>query len=775
MSPTASLSRRRPTFIGQGLLLLLPVVALAWLGVLALRQDRVLAEHEARERAQALADDLAERILRAVCTVPQAASVPGAHPFWPPVFDHPNFQLDPAGQLVFPPACEALPTPRPFDPRELTEEQAQLWNAARVAEFTAGDPTAIADLYRQFLAAELPCHFAAAARYSIGLSLARQHQPAAAFEFFDALARGGDEVLSDSGLPFAQLGAWQALQLRLATPADPMQRATWIRAFCSNQVFRPTPLSPALIRQLEPAPLEPNSTASADPLEPRLAGTSITGGVARAAAQAGPAYWLSLWQSHELARRLFARLGPRLRQPETRVQLPAPPTTPRGSSTSLDQLGANAVIKLLPGSYLPPPVWVELDEAWLVYRVPMTGPWFAGKRELEVRRVVADTLSQFRGMPAYLAVAIRLAGRALIGAPPGTPLLAVNAWTREAAALDLPPGLEVALHLADPAALYANQRTRTRWFGGLIAIAAGVALVGLAAAYRAFHRQLRLNELKSNFVSSVSHELRAPIASVRLLAESLDRGKVPDEARRQDYFRLIVQECRRLAALIENALDFSRIDQGRKEYEFEPTDLPALLRQTVSLMEPYAAARQVTLDLQLAGLGAAGEHAPLPAGPTLQPDLDGKTLQQALINLIDNAIKHSPAGQTVTVSLQGSQPDALAPSASGAAAPSGPQWQQGTSGTEGKPAPGGGPSGLPVVLTISVVDRGPGIPVADRARIFEPFYRRGSELRRETQGVGIGLSIVRHIVAAHGGRVWVEGEAGQGSCFRLELPVRSHE
>ncbi|MBM3878613.1 MAG: ATP-binding protein [Verrucomicrobia bacterium] len=192
-------------------------------------------------------------------------------------------------------------------------------------------------------------------------------------------------------------------------------------------------------------------------------------------------------------------------------------------------------------------------------------------------------------------------------------------------------------------------------------------------------------------------------------------------------------------------------------------------------MEPYAAARQVTLDLQLAGLGAAGEHAPLPAGPTLQPDLDGKTLQQALINLIDNAIKHSPAGQTVTVSLQGSQPDALAPSASGAAAPSGPQWQQGTSGTEGKPAPGGGPSGLPVVLTISVVDRGPGIPVADRARIFEPFYRRGSELRRETQGVGIGLSIVRHIVAAHGGRVWVEGEAGQGSCFRLELPVRSHE
>ena len=103
--------------------------------------------------------------------------------------------------------------------------------------------------------------------------------------------------------------------------------------------------------------------------------------------------------------------------------------------------------------------------------------------------------------------------------------------------------------------------------------------------------------MKSNFVSSVSHELRAPLASVRLMAENLDRGKIADEAKQREYFRFIVQECRRLGALVENVLDFARIEQGRKEYDFEPTDIGALVAQTVKLMGPAAAEKQVTLLL----------------------------------------------------------------------------------------------------------------------------------------------------------------------------------
>jgi signal transduction histidine kinase len=292
----------------------------------------------------------------------------------------------------------------------------------------------------------------------------------------------------------------------------------------------------------------------------------------------------------------------------------------------------------------------------------------------------------------------------------------------------------VRLVLADASLLYSQQQQRIWIFGSLILLAAAVAIAGLIAAQRAFREQLRLNELKSTFLSSVSHELRAPIASVRLLVDNLARGRTVDDTRRADYFHLIGQECRRLTSLIENVLDFSRIDQGRKNYELEPTDLRALLHETVKLMEPYAAERQVTLELSASG----PPNAPLLA--PLEVTVDGKALQQALINLIDNAVKHTPPNGTVTIGLVLNTPNETDP--------------QG-----------------PAVLDLWVEDTGPGIPPEDHHRIFEPFYRRGTELRRETPGVGIGLSIVKHIVDAHGGTVTVESELGKGSRFAIRLPI----
>ncbi len=170
-------------------------------------------------------------------------------------------------------------------------------------------------------------------------------------------------------------------------------------------------------------------------------------------------------------------------------------------------------------------------------------------------------------------------------------------------------------------------------------------------------------------------------------------------------------------------MDFSRIDQGRKRYTFEPVDLGALVQQTTALMEPCAAEQQVRLEL--AALS--------PEAASLQPCWDGEAVRQALVNLLDNAIKHSPAGATVKVEVE---------------------------------AGGGNPA-----CVSWVEDQGEGIPAAEQARIFELFYRRGSELRRETKGVGIGLSIVKHIAEAHGGRVIVESTVGQGSRFALELPL----
>jgi signal transduction histidine kinase len=305
--------------------------------------------------------------------------------------------------------------------------------------------------------------------------------------------------------------------------------------------------------------------------------------------------------------------------------------------------------------------------------------------------------------------------------------------------------LKVSVFLTNPAELFATQKSRALWFGLLVIASTVAALVGLFMAARAFHRQLRLTEMKSNFVSSVSHELRAPIASVRLMAESLERGKVAGGEKQNEYYRFIVQECRRLSSLIENVLDFSRIEQGRKQYEFEPTDVAALTRQTVKLMEPYAQEKGVQLEMKTSNV----EHRTL----NIELEVDGRAIQQALVNLIDNAIKHSAKGQTVTIELDAGQRASGVPPDFG--------LNDATNGI------------MPVLL--SVEDHGAGIPAAEHEKIFERFYRLGSELRRETQGVGIGLSIVRHIVEAHGGKVTVRSNPGQGSRFTIVLPVKNSE
>jgi signal transduction histidine kinase len=248
-------------------------------------------------------------------------------------------------------------------------------------------------------------------------------------------------------------------------------------------------------------------------------------------------------------------------------------------------------------------------------------------------------------------------------------------------------------------------------------------MAGLAGLWRNSRRQALLSEMKSNFVSSVSHELRAPIAAVQLMGESLDRGKIADEARQKIYFRLIVQECRRLSSLVENVLDFSRIDQGRKRYSFEPTDMAALARQAVALMEPCAAERQVRLAMA----------EPLSDVADLRPCWDGHAVEQSLVNLLDNAIKLSPAGAEVKLEIEIGQP--------------------------------------PETVRMWVEDHGEGITKEEQARIFDLFYRHGSELRRETQGAGIGLSIVKHVAEAHRGRVIVQSVVGEGSRFALELPL----
>jgi len=253
----------------------------------------------------------------------------------------------------------------------------------------------------------------------------------------------------------------------------------------------------------------------------------------------------------------------------------------------------------------------------------------------------------------------------------------------------------------------------------LILGALSVLLVaGLALAYRSVRREVELARLKSDFVSNVSHELRTPLSLIWLYAETLELGRIKTREKKEEYYRIIRKESERLTALINNILDFSRIEAGRKEYDFRETDIAELVRNT---LDAYR--------YQIEQQGFAFEQRIDSDIPTM--NVDREAIARALVNLVNNALKYSGAEKFLAVKLY---------RANG-------------------------------VLKLEVVDHGIGIARRDQSKIFEKFYRTGDPLVHNTKGSGLGLSLVRHITHAHGGEVEVESAPGKGSKFTLSLPL----
>jgi signal transduction histidine kinase len=276
-------------------------------------------------------------------------------------------------------------------------------------------------------------------------------------------------------------------------------------------------------------------------------------------------------------------------------------------------------------------------------------------------------------------------------------------------------------------ALHSPRSSPEQWaranFAFNITLSALLALAlmgGIALALRAADRAVRLSEMKSDFVSNVSHELRTPLASIRVFAELLRLGRVETPVKVREYGDYIETESRRLSRLIENILDFARIESGRKTYRFETTDLREVVAATLKSFEVH---------LKHGGFRIACE---VPAGPLPPIAVDADAIGQALHNLLDNAIKYSGECREITVRLR----------------------------REGEE------------LVIAVEDRGIGIPKDEQRRIFDRFHRVGTGLVHEVKGSGLGLAIVDHIVRVHGGRIAVESEPGRGSTFSIRLPLR---
>ena len=277
-------------------------------------------------------------------------------------------------------------------------------------------------------------------------------------------------------------------------------------------------------------------------------------------------------------------------------------------------------------------------------------------------------------------------------------------------------GLRLALRYRD---LSIEQDVR-RWEMGTLALIGFIDLMlgaGLFLVYSNVRREAHLSRLKSDFVANVSHELKTPLALIRLFAETLELGSVPTEDKARQYYRVINKESQRLTQLINNILDFSRIEAGRKEYRFAPTNVGRIVSEVLEAYRFQIEQQgfELTVDVE-------------PGIPDVEAD--SEALGQALLNLVNNAIKYSRETRSLALAVRGAGDRVL----------------------------------------ISVTDRGIGVPKAEQRKIFEKFYRGEASLVHETKGSGLGLSLVEHIMEAHGGAVEIESTPGKGSTFTLVIP-----
>lgn len=275
------------------------------------------------------------------------------------------------------------------------------------------------------------------------------------------------------------------------------------------------------------------------------------------------------------------------------------------------------------------------------------------------------------------------------------------------------------VRVSEPDSSAAKQLQRKRVIDSLfIGGAVIVLLTGLAALSLAIRRERRANELKSEFISNVSHELKTPLSIITMFGEMLANGRTKSPEQATEYADIIWRESVRLGRLIDNVLDFAKIERGKGIYEFTETDIGEVVERAVDLVGRRLATAEMSIDVQIE-----------PDLPHVQLDANAYTL--AVMNLIDNATKYAADGKKIELSLVR--------------------------------------DGDRIVL--SVRDFGPGIDTAEQDQIFERFYRARAVRLKPIRGSGIGLALVRHIARAHHGDVSVESAPGQGATFRLWLPI----
>ena len=303
--------------------------------------------------------------------------------------------------------------------------------------------------------------------------------------------------------------------------------------------------------------------------------------------------------------------------------------------------------------------------------------------------------------------------------------LAAAAPLAETELADLLPGWKVGL-----AYVHASDAGWTRRIVGiqvvLLVLASSLVLLGTLLSMRFILRQMELARLKSYFVSNITHELKTPLAAIRLYTETLQEGRVHDRAEAEKFLEVIHRETVRLTQLITNILEFSYVENGKRRYAFAPASVGAVARE---VLDSYGyQLRSNGFDVRLEIEDGVPESR-----------IDRNALGQALLDLLDNAMKYSRDRKEIVVGVA-----------------SRPNGRSGNGGGTGH-----------VLLWVS--DRGVGIPPGEERKIFEPFYRVQKGLEHDVKGSGLGLAVVKQVVEAHGGTIQVESRPGGGSTFTIRL------
>ena len=330
-----------------------------------------------------------------------------------------------------------------------------------------------------------------------------------------------------------------------------------------------------------------------------------------------------------------------------------------------------------------------------------------------VQQILSPKIAEFRSKDFLLAVRKASANRFLL-----SPDSTLTADFEQEERLWILPDMTLAIKLAgqNAAQIAAGRTQRTVLLMLVIDV---IIIAAVILLLRLMWREAELARMKSDFVDNVSHDLRTPLGLIRMFAETLEMNRVPDEASRREYYGVITRESERLTRLIDNVLDFSRIEGGRQRYDIIPGGVEPIVHEVVEAFRYPLAQQGFKVDVEIAP--------DLPDVP-----LDAPAMKQALANLVDNAIKYSGERRRLRVSARHTGDEVL----------------------------------------VEVADEGLGIPPAETQRIFEKFYRIGRSETQGRRGSGVGLALVKHIVEAHGGRVSVESRVGEGSRFTLHLPVR---